>query len=342
LGGQPPLLGRADDARTFIKNDEEVGEIEIELAPFPNKPRHTIRRIIDRNKGSQNGRGIAASTYYINKEQVNVKAVQKLVSETYLTAIDNLCTFLPQDLVGSFSGFNSKMLLAETEKSISGTQHLYTTHQELISLEEELLASDGNLQTIQDKADTLQNEVDQLEREKEMMEERTKHLEKLQLFKQRHAWIRFDKKREDATRMKEEKQHLKGKLIEARKSVQPIAEEIDGVTVELERNTQRKNGLKRIQGSATKAWQGQLSKLDKYQDEIENDKVNLSEIDSNHRRAIRRVEDSKNRLEDSEKILQQFPPEKELVSLYKEAHEESRAIRGQLKGAKHELQQLQR
>ena len=68
LGGQPPLLGRADDARLFIKNEEDIAEIEIELAPIsPNqRNRHVIRRVIDRNKGAEKGKGIAASSYFIN------------------------------------------------------------------------------------------------------------------------------------------------------------------------------------------------------------------------------------------------------------------------------------
>ena len=64
LGGQPPLLGRADDVRIFIMRGRDLSEIEIELAPHHddrNGRTHVIKRVIDRNKGSENGRGGAAS-----------------------------------------------------------------------------------------------------------------------------------------------------------------------------------------------------------------------------------------------------------------------------------------
>merc|ERR1740139_1876050 len=80
LGGQPPLLGRADDARLFIMHDTEKSVIEVELSPLPNREIHVIRREIDRSKGSEKGRGVAASSYFINNVKSNAKAVVKLVS----------------------------------------------------------------------------------------------------------------------------------------------------------------------------------------------------------------------------------------------------------------------
>lgn len=119
LGGTPKLLGRADDARAFIMHGKQKAWIEIELAPLVDSDEvHIIRREIDKNKGTEKGRGKGASTFYINDEKVKDKDVQKLVSETYNISIDNLCTFLPQDKVGSFSGFDSKQMLLETEVSL--------------------------------------------------------------------------------------------------------------------------------------------------------------------------------------------------------------------------------
>ena len=108
LGGDPKLLGRADDLRAFIMHGKDKAEIEIELEPHEGKETHILRRIIDRHKGSEKGRGRGASTLYINDEKSNVQAVRELASSTYNIQIDNLCTFLPQDKVGSFSGFTDQ------------------------------------------------------------------------------------------------------------------------------------------------------------------------------------------------------------------------------------------
>ena len=96
LGGEPKMLGRADDARAFIMHEKNVAFVEITLAPHPGKTVHTFQRKIDRQKGSERGNGRGASTFYINDKKVTIKDVQKLVKETYHISIDNLCTFLPQ------------------------------------------------------------------------------------------------------------------------------------------------------------------------------------------------------------------------------------------------------
>lgn len=170
LGGQPTLLGRADDARLFIMHEKPEAVIEIELEPHEGGETHIIRREIDRSKGSEQGKGKGASTYFINDEKVNLKAVKKLVSEDYGIAVDNLCTFLPQDKVGNFSGFNYQALLCETEKSLGA--NLYEKHQKLIQLEGELKSSGTTVETIADRLKALEDENERLEREKERMEER--------------------------------------------------------------------------------------------------------------------------------------------------------------------------
>jgi len=83
------LFGHTNDVRIFIMKNYGLSEIEIELILHHNTGgvRHVIRRVIDWNKLGVTGRGC------INKEVVNVKTFQKLVTDTYLIAIDNLCTF---------------------------------------------------------------------------------------------------------------------------------------------------------------------------------------------------------------------------------------------------------
>ena len=103
LGGQPPLLGRADDARLFIKHEKESASIEIELAPKVNsnsgkyEATHIIRRVIERNRGSEKGKGAGASLYYINGHKCNLKSVKELVSDRYVFCI---CVLLLVGFVG--------------------------------------------------------------------------------------------------------------------------------------------------------------------------------------------------------------------------------------------------
>jgi len=96
LGGEPKLLGRADDARAFIMHEKSVATVEITLAPFPGREVHSFQRKIDRNKGSEKGNGRGASTFFINGKKCSIKEIQEVVKKTYNISIDNLCTFLPQ------------------------------------------------------------------------------------------------------------------------------------------------------------------------------------------------------------------------------------------------------
>ena len=229
------MLGRADDARLFIKHEKDTATIEIELAPHIKKSNgapeatHIIRRVIDRDRGSEGGKGAGASTYFINGHKSTLKSVKELVSDRYHIHIDNLCTFLPQDKVGNFSGFDAQSLLIETEKSLSA--QLYTTHQDLIGLEKSLQSSGTDVTSLEDELAKLVKENERLEREKELMEERQLYLDKIDLLKKKRAWLIFDTKREEAKCAKEKREELKKLKKEAEKAVRPLQEkhaEVEG------------------------------------------------------------------------------------------------------------------
>jgi len=133
LGGSPVLLGRADDVRTFIMHEKDRGFIEIELQSRTSS-KLIIRRSIDRSLGKETSVSTTSSTWTLNGVKSSQKAVKAIVVEDYKIMVDNLCVFLPQDHVGSFSGFNCQKLLTETEKALSREQ-LYDKHMELITMQ---------------------------------------------------------------------------------------------------------------------------------------------------------------------------------------------------------------
>ena len=45
---------------------------------------HIITRVIERNRGSEKGKGAGASLYYINGHKCNLKSVKELVSDRYV------------------------------------------------------------------------------------------------------------------------------------------------------------------------------------------------------------------------------------------------------------------
>ena len=344
LGGQPPLLGRADDARTFIMHNEDIATIEIELAPHnPSSSQHTlhiIKRIIDRNKGSVNGRGKAASTYYINDEVVNVKQIQKLVSETYKIAIDNLCTFLPQDRVGSFSGFDSKMLLTETEKCVSGSQHLFTVHQQLKELESQILSSGSNLQTIQENVSRLTAETERLASEKQLMEERQSSLDEKQLLLQKRAWVQFDTSREVALALKGERKQLGEQVKKLHASFAPYEDALAQADHLLRANKEKSSTYERATRSSLRQFEVGEAKAVKYIDGMDAIQVDLNLLDTTKRRAEENVIKCRHQLEGAEAMLNDWPPLEELVQKEEQSLVDMRAGRVETSKRKRELSRL--
>ncbi len=229
------------------------------------------------------------------------------------------------------------MLLKETEKSVSGTQHLYDTHQLLIQLEEEIQESDTNLDSIRDGVEKLEMEVGRLEREKELMERREQYLNQITLLKQKYAWMKFDNKREEAIRFKDQKKELGSKVKAAKEKIRPVEEAIARVAGDLERNVERRNNLSRSMAHSSRKFQDGTTKAEKYNDEIENNRVDLTEIESNYRRIAKHVDECRRKKEQYENILNDYPPEQELNDAFNAAREEQRHVREQLKLVRNDL-----
>jgi chromosome segregation ATPase len=333
LGGQPPLLGRADDARLFIKHEREEATIEIELAPHvdPHGRRdavHVIRRVIDRDRGSENGRGVGASVFYVNGHKSNLRSVRELVSERYKIHIDNLCTFLPQDKVGSFSGFDRQALLIETEKALS--EELHTTHGDLIELERALQSSGTDVAGIEDELAKLTRENERLEREKELMEERASCLEKIDLLKKKRAWLVFDQKREEAKAAKERREEVKRLKREAETAVRPLAERHAHVGGEHSRVQGRYRASEAKLKKDRVSFEECLTKSDHYTDEVEQVMNEYRTIDAQQRKAERDVEKERARLEQISEEGRDYPPIAEIERTIRETQKEMVTIKGRI------------
>jgi chromosome segregation ATPase len=338
LGGEPKLLGRADDARGFIMHGKDKAMMEIELAPFDGKETHVLRREIDRNKGAEKGRGRGASTFYINNERSNIKQVKELVTETYNISIDNLCTFLPQDKVGSFSGFDSMQLLVETEKTLSRSQHLYTTHQELIDAEAELADGIGNVESLQEELKKLQHENAQLEREKDRMEEREKALEHADLLQKKMLWLQFELLRGRALECKEEKNKIKEELKASQAELRPLAARVDNLAAQKKEREDQYRMLDQNTQRSQKEMEKQNKKYENHDDEIENILAEIRELDSKRGKLQAEHERAQGKLASLEEQQQHLPASPEQVDKeFDEAIEARKVVFRAYEMAKREL-----
>jgi len=319
LGGEPKLLGRADDARAFIMHGKTMAEIEIELAAVQGKEPHVFRRVIDRNKGSEKGKGRGASTFYVNDEKVPASTVREIALEQYNITIDNLCTFLPQDKVGSFSGFDSQQLLIETEKTLSSSQHLYKDHQELIELEEDLKGGVNDVENLQSKIDKLKRENELLEREKERMEEREKALEQADLFRKKKVWLEFDYYRDRAVELKKQRATIKEEVERAKAEIQPLEDKQQQLASQKKEMEVRFKKLDQTTSKCRDEMEKQKKKYEKHDDEIEVLLLEIRELDQKRLQKEQKYEETKKRVEQLESQLENLPAQEQVDRNYDEA-----------------------
>ncbi|ACI65917.1 predicted protein [Phaeodactylum tricornutum CCAP 1055/1] len=338
LGGEPKLLGRADDARAFIAHGKDHAEIEIELAPLPGKGTHVFRRTIDRHKGSEKGKGRGASQYFVNDEKVHPNVIREIVSEDYNIAIDNLCTFLPQDKVGSFSGFDSKQLLQETEKTLSTSQHLYRLHMDLIQAEAELQSGVVNVDTIKSKLKKLEHENKQLEQEKMRVEEREEALVQAEVLEKKRIWLQVDVLREEAVSLKEAKTEVKDRLKAAHAELAPLQEEQQRLAKAWKEADLQLKVLEMNKQKCNKEMEKQLKKYENHDDGIEEALAMLRELDTKHEEVQARYRSQEERVATLEEQLSSFATtEEEMTDQYNEAREAARVASRAYESAKREL-----
>ena len=102
--------------------------MEIELKAPPGRANVVIKRSLKR--------GGQTSKWRLNGQITAEKDVLARIAATK-AQINNLCTFLPQEKVGEFSGFDAPALLVETEKATGGPE-LLADHNKLIETEKSL------------------------------------------------------------------------------------------------------------------------------------------------------------------------------------------------------------
>lgn len=338
LGGEPKLLGRADDLRAFIMHNKDKAEIELELAPpldqnADGAVQHILKRIIYRDRGSEKGRGRGASTFFINNEKVKIEAIRELVSKTYNIQIDNLCTFLPQDKVGSFSGFSDPARLLETEKTLPG--NLHDMHLQLIEKEAAMASDTNNLDSIRDDLKKAQHEFERCEISKQNEELRAKAVEQVDLLKKKRVWLEFEILRAQGVQRKEEKNQLKEKVKEAAEKIAPLEEkhlELESLKKKLQIMDKAVDQNIKM---ATKEGDKQRQKYESYDDEIESRFADLMEMDAKRAQDEQALVDARKKLEDLLESLNGMD-KNQLEKEFHESREALKVLRKDLDAARRE------
>ena len=312
------MLGRATDVETFVANGETDGKVEIEIADDSGN-NAIISRIIRRE-------GSPKSTFQLNGHPSTAKKIQELVLKTYHISVNNLCTFLPQDKVGSFSGFDSKQLLIETEKSLSASQHLWHTHQALIEAQEELRSGTTNVDTLTERIAQLTTENQRLEREKERMEERDIAIEQANLFRKKLHWLLFDEKRVECMTLKANRTEVKQSLRQIKEELKPLQKDHTTLSEAKKELETRYKALNQQTQKLQKEMEKQVKKYETHDDGIENALSELQAMDSQRARMENEVQLNRDKVIQFEKVLEGAAPKEQVEREWEELRDQRGAL----------------
>mgnify|MGYP000521854883 CR=1 FL=1 len=183
-GGVPTSVGRSPDLTQFVRRGSEGQEsyAEVDILKSPSQV-VSVRRIINmETKGSK---------WQVNKRQSTQRDVKEIMRAMNID-VDNLCSFMAQDKVGSFSQANPREILHMTLESIVNSEgkKLSEEQKELSSVESTKLARQRERDARQAQVETLQTELDGMTAEVERMQARGQKKELLDLYKIKEKVVR--------------------------------------------------------------------------------------------------------------------------------------------------------
>ena len=343
LGGEPRLLGRADKVEAFIQNGETEAKIELEVKNEHGDDVVVTRSICsaESNHTSKN-KSNKSSLFTWNGETISGKKVRERASSIFQIQLDNLCTFLPQEKVGNFSGINSKDLLLETEKTLSDNQDLYNTHMKLIEMQKNLQGGDNQVDNLKEKVESLEAEVRQYKLGVDRMKEREKAEELANLLEKKILWLKVDSLREMCVELKEQKDNARKEVEALEDKLEPLERANNDIRQRLEAATNEVSVFDKEIKSHERSMEKQKAKFEKHDDQIEETLAELASIDSTRAKYESEVQILREKVETLQDTFDQQTPMKELEKEFARAREDQDILRSQYHEMNSKLKDLQR
>ena len=343
LGGEPRLLGRADKVESFIQNGETEAEIELEVTNEHGDDVIVTRTITQPDSAvSRNNKNNKTSVFTWNGEVVSGKKVRERAALEFQIQLDNLCTFLPQEKVGNFSGISSKDLLLETEKTLSDNQDLYNTHMKLIKLQEDLMGGDNQVDNLKQKVELLEAEVKQYKVGVDRMKERKKAQEQAGLLRKKKLWLEVDELRDKCVELKKEKENAKKEVEDLEDRLEPLERSHNDAQERLEAASKEVGLFDKEIKTHEKNMDKQKLKYETHDDQIEETLAALSSIDSTRAQYEREAQMLREKVESMQNTLSESEPIEELEGRFSEARQDQETVRSQYNEKKSLLQNLKR
>lgn len=235
LGWKPAVLGRAKDVASFVKQNKNVGSIELELKTGLDEQENVIiERVISASDNT--------SVWHLNRRKASAKDVTDKVDALGID-IGNLCCFLPQDRVADFARMDPPELLKETQKA-AGQQGMTQWHEQLIEhgakqtkLRADILSREGEVKNLEERMDYLSRDVRRAE-ERQGIERQLAALE-IMVAEVEYKEIKQQYEEAKASRVSQEKHfaNIKTELI-------PISRHLENIQNSIQEKDQQINSDK--------------------------------------------------------------------------------------------------
>ncbi|KAF5831942.1 P-loop containing nucleoside triphosphate hydrolase protein [Dunaliella salina] len=190
MAGSPKRLGRADNLGDFVRRNCSETWTEITLSGGDAGRDVVIRRDIKlKYRIDQDGQRVRSydSSFQIDRAPCTMKQVTEKVAQ-FNIQFDNLCQFLPQDMVVEFARMNSYELLVATMKAMGDSQ-LERDHATLMEMRRLIKDIASELNRKSGRLQGLEVEHQEQHRDYERYAQRERLLEEVKLIKHKLHWL---------------------------------------------------------------------------------------------------------------------------------------------------------
>lgn len=215
FGGKPAFLGRGKEISDFIRKGTDQAIIEIEVYGGEKKKNLVITRTMKKDN---------TSTWKLNGKPSAQNLVKEAV-ERLNVQVENLCSFLPQDRVSSFSELDPAALLRETELAIDG-EPLTKQHDLLVELRKTEKSLNLVITETEKEASNQQLQNQAVERDVIRFQEREKMIAKIADLNKKRPWLEFEQKREEGVQAQQRLVAAKKELAQAETRILPLKDRV--------------------------------------------------------------------------------------------------------------------
>eukprot|EP00048_Salpingoeca_helianthica_P017956 m.239909 g.239909 ORF g.239909 m.239909 type:complete len:1037 (-) comp22885_c0_seq1:27-3137(-) len=314
LGGKLTLLGRQTEISGFVQNGKDKAEIELELKGSPHNT--VITRTF--------ARGAAQSTWMLDGVRAREKDVLARVA-SFNIHIDNLCQFLPQDMVPMFARMDPPQLLRRVEEAV-GEGDLTGLHTRLEEISKTLAASKSELSKSDEHLKHLNSQNVALQAEVDRYHQRKAQHENIKIMEMKRSWLIYETTRKLYIDAKDERDRLQAQVSEKESENAPAVEALraaEAATKELKAYCDSMNEKLGKEVKATNALQKALDDKREKLDELQQDLVQNEKTKKKNTASQEKVQADLERINAQ---IADLPNDEELKSRYNMKRDEHRSV----------------